>query len=53
MEHNHIETIPKIVVRDAGTKQLARTFTELTTGKIEVNQMCFSRLRLAPHPETD
>ena len=53
MKHNHIKTIPKIVVRDAGTEQLARAFTELTTGKIEVNQVCFPRLRLAPHPETD
>ncbi len=53
MKHNHIKTIPKIVVCDAGTEQLTRTFTELTTRKIEINQMCFPRLRLAPRPETD
>lgn len=53
MKHNHIEAIPKIVVRHPRTEQLTRAFTELTTGKIEVNQVCFPRLCLAPHPETD
>lgn len=51
MKHNHIKTISEIVIGNAGTKQLARTFPELTTRKIEVNQMRLSRLRLAPRPE--
>ena len=51
MKHNHIKAVAKIVISDAGTKKLTRAFAELTTRKIEVKQMCFSRLRLAPRPE--
>ena len=51
MKHNHIKAIPKIIVCDARAKQLIRAFTELTTRKIEANQMRFPRLRLTPRPE--
>ena len=52
LEYNHIKAIPKIIVCDAGTKQLTRAFAKRTTCEIEANQMRLSRLRLTPRPET-
>lgn len=51
MKHNHIKTISEIIVCNPRTKQLARTFAELTTRQIQTNQVCFPRLRLTPRPE--
>ena len=51
LEHDHIKTITEIVVCDARTKQLTRTFTETTTHLIQIPQMCLADLRLAPLAE--
>lgn len=51
LEDDHVEAVAEVVVCDAWTEQLARSFSKLATGVIEVSQVCFPCLRFAPLPE--